>query len=265
MALFDSVGSSGVIDTSTQAGQSKAKLQEDLNQFLNLLVAQLQNQDPLDPLDANEFTSQLVQFASVEQQIQQNSNLEKMLTVQQNSQVASMVNYLGTVIEAKGQEFNMMNNQAMFTYTLDQNVRENTITISDASGKTMFTAEGSLDQGTHTVGWDGLKNDGTQAPDGAYKVTVSAKDGEGNLVDVQHTVFGLVTGTTIKDGNVKLNMGDVATDLTNIISVEMPVTTTTTIPDTTDTTDTPTDTTDTPTDTTDTPTDTTDTPTDTPA
>lgn len=238
MALFDSVGSSGVIDTSTQAGQSKAKLQEDLNQFLNLLVAQLQNQDPLDPLDANEFTAQLVQFASVEQQIQQNSNLEKLLTVQQNSQVASMVNYLGTVVEAKGQEFNMMNHQAMFTYTLDQNVRSNTITISDASGKTMFTAEGSLDQGMHTVGWDGLKTDGTQAPDGPYKVTVSAKDGEGNLVDVQHTVFGLVTGTSIEDGNVKLNMGDVSTDITNIISVEMPVTTTQTAATDTTTTDT---------------------------
>lgn len=75
MSLFSNVGEA--IDTSTQAGQSQKKLQDDLNQFLNLLVAQLQNQDPLEPLDANEFTAQLVQFASVEQQIQQNSNLEK--------------------------------------------------------------------------------------------------------------------------------------------------------------------------------------------
>lgn len=222
MSLFSSVGSTAAVDTSTQAGQSQKKLQDDLNQFLSLLVTQLQHQDPLDPLDANEFTSQLVQFASVEQQIQQNANLEKMLNVQENSQVATMVNYLGKVIETKGQEFNMLNNQAMFTYTLDQGVRENIITISDASGKTMFTAKGSLEKGQHTVVWDGLKNDGTQAADGAYTVTVSAKDADSNLVDVQHTVFGLVTGTGIENGNVSLNMGSVKTDMTNVLSVEMP-------------------------------------------
>ena len=61
----------------TKSAEASAKLEDDLNRFLNILVTQLQNQDPLDPLDANEFTSQLVQFASVEQQIYQNSNLEK--------------------------------------------------------------------------------------------------------------------------------------------------------------------------------------------
>lgn len=222
MALFSNVGQNAAIDTSTQAGQSQKKLQDDLNQFLNLLVAQLKNQDPLEPLDANEFTAQLVQFASVEQQIQSNANLEKLLTVQQNSQVATMVNYLDKVIEAKGQSFNMLNNQAMFTYTLGQNVRENVITISDASGKTVFTAEGSLDSGKHTVGWDGLKNDGTQAPDGEYKVTVSAKDENGDLVEVQHTVFGLVTGTSIDNNQVKLSMGNVKADITDVISAELP-------------------------------------------
>ena len=90
MSLFSNVGD--VVDTSTKAGQSQQKLQDDLNQFLNLLVAQLQNQDPLEPLDANEFTAQLVQFASVEQQIQQNANLEELITMQQNTQAASMVN-----------------------------------------------------------------------------------------------------------------------------------------------------------------------------
>jgi len=222
MALFSNV-SNEVIDTSTQAGQSKQKLQDDLNQFLNLLVAQLQNQDPLEPLDANEFTAQLVQFASVEQQIQSNANLEKMLTVQQNSQAASMVNYLGTVIEATGKDFQMLNNQSSMTYTLATSVRENTLTIQDASGQTMFTAQGATDAGRHFVTWDGLKTDGTQAPDGPYTLVVSAKDADGNLVDVAQSVFGYVTSTGIKDNNVTLSMGDIETDMTNILSVERPV------------------------------------------
>ena len=222
MSLFSSVGSE-VIDTSTQAGQSQQKLQDDLNQFLNLLVAQLQNQDPLEPLDANEFTAQLVQFASVEQQIQQNSNLEKMLAVNETAQAATMVNYLGTVVEVKGSEFQLLNGQAMMTYTLPPGVHENTLTIVDASGKSVFTTEGQKDTGMHQVGWDGTNNDGEQLADGAYKLIVSAKDVDGNLLDVSQTVFGYVTATGINDGNVTVSMGDIETDMTNILSVERPV------------------------------------------
>ena len=71
----------------TKSASSQAQLQEELKRCLNLLVTQLKNQEPLDPLDANEFTSQLVQFASVEQQIFQNSNLEKLLNLQETSQI----------------------------------------------------------------------------------------------------------------------------------------------------------------------------------
>ncbi|MEG3618313.1 flagellar hook capping FlgD N-terminal domain-containing protein [Magnetovibrio sp. PR-2] len=222
MSLFSNVGSE-VIDTSTQAGQSKQKLQEDLNQFLNLLVAQLQNQDPLEPLDANEFTAQLVQFASVEQQIQQNSNLEQLLAVNENAQAATMVNYLGTVVEVSGSEFQLLNGQAMMTYTLPAGVKDTTLTIVDASGKSVFSTEGQTDTGMHQVGWDGTNNDAEQLDDGAYKLIVSAKDADGNLMDVSQTVFGYVTATGISDGDVTVSMGDVETDMTNIISVERPV------------------------------------------
>ena len=222
MSLFSNVGSE-VIDTSTQAGQSQQKLQDDLNQFLNLLVAQLQNQDPLEPLDANEFTAQLVQFASVEQQIQQNSNLEKLLAVNENAQAATMVNYLGTVVEVSGSEFQLLNGQAMMTYTLPAGVQDTTLTIVDASGKSVFSTDGQTDVGMHQVGWDGTNNDGEQLDDGAYKLIVSAKDADGNLMDVSQTVFGYVTATGISDGNVTISMGNIETDMTNIISVERPV------------------------------------------
>ena len=86
----------------TKSAEASAKLEDDLNRFLNILVTQLQNQDPLDPLDANEFTSQLVQFASVEQQIYQNSNLEKMLNLQETSQISDMVDFIGNKVEFFG-------------------------------------------------------------------------------------------------------------------------------------------------------------------
>jgi len=228
--MLDSVSSTASIDTSTQAGQDQEKLQDDLNQFLKLLVAQLQNQDPLDPMDASEFTNQLVQFSSVEQQIQGNANLEKLIVAQENTQAATMVNYLDTVVEAKGKEFYMLNNQAVATYTLPAGVASNDITVQDASGNTMFTVKGETATGLHRIGWDGSKNDGTVAPDGAYTLVVSAKDIDGNLVDVDQTVFGYVTSTGVKDGNVTLTMGDVETDMTNVISVERPIVATATVP-----------------------------------
>jgi len=221
--MFDSISDTTTIDTSTKAGQDQKKLKDDLNQFLNLLVSQLQNQDPLDPMDASEFTNQLVQFSSVEQQIQTNANLEKQIAAQQNTQAATMVNYLDKVVEAKGSEFYLLNNQAVATYTLPAGVETNTLTVQDASGKTMFTVKGETDVGLHRIGWDGSKNDGTVAPDGAYTLVVSAKDADGNLMPVEQTVFGYVTSTGVKNGNVSVTMGDVETDMTNIISVEQPI------------------------------------------
>jgi len=220
--MLDSVSSATSSEASTQAGQDQKKLEDDLNQFLNLLVAQLQNQDPLDPMDASEFTNQLVQFSSVEQQIQANANLEDLIAAQQNTQAASMVNYLGTVVEAKGSDFYLLNSEAAATYTLPAGVQQNSIAVLDASGATMFTMKGETGIGQQSIAWDGTKSDGTTAPDGSYSLVVSATDADGNFMPVEQTVFGLVTATGIKDGNVSISMGDVETDMTNVISVKSP-------------------------------------------
>jgi len=105
----------------TQSADDQARLEEDLNQFLTLLVTQLENQDPLDPMDSTEFTSQLVQFASVEQQIKQNTNLEQLVGLQQNNQISSMVNFIDKLVEVEGQSIPLEDGQAEFTYTLPVN------------------------------------------------------------------------------------------------------------------------------------------------
>lgn len=203
----------------TKAEASKAKLDEDLNKFLNLLVTQLKNQDPLDPMDATEFTSQLVQFASVEQQIYQNSNLEKLLLTAQVSQVSNLSGFLGTTVEGTSDTFNLDNSEATFTYDLQAQATSNTITIADDSGKTVFTTGGEFDAGKHTYTWDGLDDLGNQLPDGAYTVTVSALDSAGTPVPVKQTVFGLVTSAGADQGQVTLFMGDVTLGLGSVLSV----------------------------------------------
>jgi flagellar basal-body rod modification protein FlgD len=214
----------GISDSTATAGGQAAsdqqKLEGDLNSFLNLLITQLQNQDPLDPLDANEFTSQLVQFASVEQQIYQNGNLEKLVTGQQNAQVAAMVDYLGTTVEATGNTVTLDNGKAVMTYTLGENAGTTTIALKDASGQVVAVAPGETAAGRHTFEWDGLDSEGTPLPDGAYTVEVGALRPDGSFVDVSTTMFGRVTGATIEDNKVVLSVGDVNVPMESVLRVE---------------------------------------------
>ena len=114
--------------TTGQAATDKNKLDGDLNRFLTLLVSQLQHQDPPQPLDANQFTSQLIQFASVEQQIYQNANLEKLLAAQQSTQLGSTVDYLSKQVEANGDALPLQNGGALASYALPQAAARATIT-----------------------------------------------------------------------------------------------------------------------------------------
>lgn len=218
--MFSGVsGVSSGTDGTTNAAQAQDKMEKDLNQFLNLLVTQLQNQDPLSPLDANQFTSQLVQFASVEQQIYQNANLEKLVGMQQTSQTGAMVNYLGTYIEATGQTFSLENGLGQFTYDLEEKAVSATLTIQDALERTVWSGPIGIDPGKEVFHWDGKSNDGTAAPDGPYTAVVSAKDSEGNLINVAQTVYGRVTGAGATKGVVTLSMGAVDAPLDKVLNV----------------------------------------------
>ncbi|MBL4691828.1 MAG: hypothetical protein JKY92_00665 [Magnetovibrio sp.] len=212
--------SASTASSATKAQLAKDKLDKDLNQFLNLLVTQLQHQDPLEPLDANQFTQQLVQFASVEQQIYQNANLEKLVSIQKTTQVGSMVGYLGTNIEAKGDSFNLVDGYAKISYDLKDPSVQTVLTIQTADEKVVFTGNLSIEAGKKFFEWDGLKNDGTAVKNGPYTAVITAKDREGKLINIAQTVFGRVTGAGAENGNVTLAMGAVDVPLSDILNVQ---------------------------------------------
>ena len=216
--MFESVTQASSVDTSSKAGVAQAKLDEDLNQFLNLLVTQLKNQDPLDPMDANEFTSQLVQFASVEQQIYQNANLEKLLNVEQSSQIANMVDFIGHTIEASGTSFHLENDSAEFTYEFGTKPNSATISIINSSGLTVYSGDAINEIGQQSFKWDGKNQHETQQPDGTYTAVVTGKDRDGNLMNVTQSVFGRVTGAGAEEGIVSLFMNDIKTGLDKVLS-----------------------------------------------
>lgn len=207
MLIGGSTESSALVDGS-QSANSKAKLDGELNRFLNLLVTQLKNQDPLDPMDANEFTTQLVQFASVEQQIFQNSNLEKLLALEQTKAISSLVDFIGTTVEAEGRKVPLENGNAEFTYTMPPGAAQATLSITNSAGLTVYTSEVDNSTGKHTFVWDGKSGSGFQHPDGTYNVAVNGLDISGNLVNVSHSVWGRVTGANVNNGQASLFLGD---------------------------------------------------------
>ena len=221
MIIGDSTATTALEGSNSE--QAKAKLDDDLNKFLTLLVTQLQNQDPLDPMDATEFTSQLVQFASVEQQIYQNTNLEKMLNLQETSQISSMVDFIGNKVEFLGQKMPLEDSAAEFSYVLPIGVKEATVNIANSDGINVFFAEADTTEGKHTINWDGVDKNGTQLSDGYYTLLVSAKDASGNLMDVTHLVTGKVSGAGVDDGVGKLFIGNGLTiEQSDILSVRKP-------------------------------------------
>ena len=208
MSILNATSSATTGATGSVSATSDAKLKDDLNKFLNLLVTQLKHQDPLDPMDATEFTSQLVQFASVEQQIHQNANLEKLISLQQGSQISSLVNYIGMNVEVGGQKMPLENGLAKFTYTLQSNVAKSTLNIVNSKGVSVYSTDTEITAGKHGYNWDGRDKNGVVQPNGDYTVVVMPQDRDGKIQPVEYTIFGRVTGASADNGKVSVSMGE---------------------------------------------------------
>lgn len=213
---------SGTAADGTKSAEAEAKLEDDLNRFLNLLVTQLKNQDPLDPMDSSEFTSQLVQFASVEQQIFQNANLETLVELQQTNQISSMVDFIDKVVEVDGSSFPLENSAAQFTYTMPQGAKSASVIIRDSTGLSVLELDANLDAGQHTFDWDGKDRQGQTVSDGEYSAFVTGLSNSGEILQISQTVFGRITGIGIDGSDTTLFMGDIEVPQAKVLAVKQP-------------------------------------------
>lgn len=206
----------------TKSATDKAKLNEDLNKFLTLLTTQLKHQDPLSPMDATEFTSQLVQFAQVEQSIYVNSNLEKLITLQNTTLLSSVAGYLGKDVQAESSYAPLADGELNLSYQLPSKASAVTITVQNEAGSVVYMKEGDTAAGWHDFAWDGKNMYGLPQDEGPYKVTVSALDSSGSPLDVVHIARGTVTGASTADGATTLYMGKVAINLDKVVAIHEP-------------------------------------------
>ncbi len=179
-----SSSSSTGVDNSTIAGNFQT--------FLQLLTTQLQNQNPLDPLDTNQFTQQLVQFAQVEQQLKSNTELSTLVSLQQTAQNTQALNFVGQTVAVDGDTAPLSNGSATWLMSVSKPATA-TINITNSSGATVYSTSGTLAAGQNQpFSWDGKDSSGNQLPDGNYKISVTATDSTGQTVAIPTQIEGIV-------------------------------------------------------------------------
>jgi flagellar basal-body rod modification protein FlgD len=227
--MVDAVSSPTATGSATDSGAlGRARLAENFDTFLSLLTTQLKNQDPLSPLDSNQFTQQIVQMTGVEQQLLTNDLLKKLVS-NTGSGVATAVSLIGKDVRAETDATGMKDGKAIWTYSLDRAANDVKLEVLDSKGTIVRTiAPTDNKAGDHTFQWDGKSQAGTALAAGTYTLRVTAKDSEGTAVTSHTYADGTVTGVEQKDGATLLTINGAQVTWDKIVNIRQHVDTTTT-------------------------------------
>ena len=199
-----STSSSSSSSNSTSSTKSSG-IADNFQTFLTLLTTQLQNQNPLDPLDTNQFTQQLVQFAGIEQQLKSNDQLKSLIEIEKSAQATQALVYVGNTVAVDGSKA-QFDKSATWNFQTDKETSA-TITITNSAGQTAYSGSFALKQGGSSFVWDGKGNDGVQWPAGTYTLTATGKDSSGNSVAISTEVQGIVDSVDLTSTPPLLSIG----------------------------------------------------------
>ncbi|PTW54998.1 flagellar basal-body rod modification protein FlgD [Breoghania corrubedonensis] len=216
--MVDSITGSSSAGSSAASNSTNA-LSSNYEMFLSLLTAQLKVQDPLDPLKAEDFTNQLVQYSSVEQQIKLNSSMDTLIDKVSSSNATNLVGYIGQRVTATGDQSVLIDGYATWEFDASKSAEDAEITIRNSMGAIVYSHTADISKGKGAYVWDGRTNSGTTAPDGAYSIEFSAKDANGKKIDIETEATGIVDGIDFSGSEPVLKMGDVAIPLSSVTSV----------------------------------------------
>ena len=194
---------SAVAQTGTTALGS---LSSNFSDFLSLLMTQLQNQDPSSPMDSNQFTSELVQFSSVEQQINTNTSLTQLIQLTQANQIEQSASMIGKPVTVTSNQLSLQNGTAAVNFNTSS-PEPVAIAVYNSAGSQVQTATLTSSAGANTWTWNGQSANGNSMPDGPYKVTVTAVGVDGSTSQVPFTVTGKATSVVNNAGTVQVQLG----------------------------------------------------------
>jgi flagellar basal-body rod modification protein FlgD len=211
--------SSGTASAANALGAQS--LSGNFNEFLTLLTTQLQNQDPLSPMDTNQFTQQLVEFSGVEQQINMNQQMSTLISLQQTAQSAQAASFIGATVAVNGATAQLVNGQATWNYSVTSPATA-TVNITNSSGQTVFTQSGTVQPGQQQFTWNGIGSNGQQFPSGAYTIAITATGANGKPVAVSTQVQGVVNSVDLAQNPPVLSVNGQNFTLGQILSVMAP-------------------------------------------
>jgi flagellar basal-body rod modification protein FlgD len=208
--------------TTATAASTKARqgLSANYDTFLKLLTAQLQNQDPLSPMDSSQFTQQLVMYSQVEQQLTTNDNLSSLIALQKTAAGANAVSYLGRTAFTQGGKTSLSDGAAAWRYTLPNDAASVTINIADANGRTVFTTTGDKNLGDHDFAWDGKNNAGVAQTNGTYTLSIVAKAADGTTLTPTINGTGIVKEIDMSGTEPLVTVGARAVAMSEIVGLK---------------------------------------------
>lgn len=190
--------------------------------FLALLTSQLKNQDPLSPVDSNQFTAQLTQMAGVEQQLLTNELLKSLVSTQAGGDLAGAATYIGKEATAAWSATKMADGKATWSYELGANAASATLQVLDGTGKVVWSGDApDKTTGLHDFTWDGKATTGNDGQDGqVYTLKIVAKNAADGAVDAQVLTRGRITGVEMYEGEPFLTVGNSILPLSTVIALE---------------------------------------------
>jgi flagellar basal-body rod modification protein FlgD len=207
-----------------QAANDRVSIADNFDTFLTLLTTQLKNQNPLDPLDMNQFTQQLVQFTQVEQSVKQNENLERVVQLAAANTITSAVGYIGKEVTTSGASAQYQNGHASWTVTLGADSPSTTFTVKNENGVPVYTQTGPVAGGSSVFTWDGQTDTGVIPAEGTYSLSIVADDGHGGTIASSTAASGIVDGVDMSGDEPVLLVGGWQVRLEDIQSINAPAT-----------------------------------------
>jgi flagellar basal-body rod modification protein FlgD len=212
-----------VSDSNAPGSQQKPTIGADFNMFLKLLTSQIQNQNPLNPMDTSQFTQQLVQFAQTEQAIQQSGTLKSILAKLFAGEMAQASNYVGRVARFDSPVAGLSDDKpATWTYQYSQVPSSLVAEVKDSQGsvvKTLLVDRAAKGQ----VSWDGSTSTGARAPAGNYTLTMTAKDINGGTINGAVTASGVISSAMMLDGRAIVTVNGTNYPLDALLAIDSAV------------------------------------------
>jgi len=205
----------------SSALSNNAEIASNFTTFLQLLTTQLQNQDPLSPMDTNQFTQQLVEFAGVEQQMKTNDTLSTLVSLQQSAQTTQALSLVGATVVVNGTTAQLANGQATWALNATQPATA-TVTITAPSGQTAYTGTVAVNSGSQTYTWNGVGNDGTTWPAGNYTLTATTVTASGQSTTVTTQVEGKVSSVDLTQTPPTVTVGGQTYKISDIQQIVSP-------------------------------------------